>query len=63
MCDSWKLKLRIHRCEDQSCEVIIVHKDEEQLNICGTCWTKIVEKCKVEPDIEYEVPKPLFGCN
>ena len=55
--------MHLHECLDQSVEVIIMSKDDESLDICKTCWTKIAEKGRVEPDIEHEIPKPLFGCN
>ena len=61
MCDSWKLKLHLHKCDNQQLEVLIMHNDE-QLIICENCWVKICEKGKIEPDKITEVPKPLFGC-
>ena len=61
MCQSNKLKLRLRKCEDQSIEVLIMHNDE-QVEVCKTCWIKICEKGKIEPDKVSEVPEPLFGC-
>lgn len=42
MCDSYKLKLRFRRCDDQHVAVSIMVRGK-QIKLCAKCWNKLAD--------------------